>query len=70
MKEKTFDKISAFKKFLKELVENKRGDSTAVTFFFKKNFSSPKYKVTIEPVEEDFIIDSQGRKWVKANDSE
>jgi hypothetical protein len=33
---------------------------------FTRGINFPKYKITIEEIEEDFFIDSKGVKWIKA----
>lgn len=34
-------------------------------FHYCAGFPNPKFRITVEPVDEDFVIDSNGTKWVK-----
>lgn len=37
---------------------------------FSRGIEFPKYKITIEEIEEDFFVDSKGVKWAKVKDTE
>lgn len=37
------------------------------SFTFSRGIEFPKYKITIEEIDEDFFIDSKGTKWIKSN---
>ncbi len=67
MKDETYKKISEFKRRLTEIITNGRFEEDKChELFFKQDDLSPKYRVTIEMVNEKFFIDSLGRKWVRA----
>lgn len=36
---------------------------------FNRGIEFPKYRITIEELEEDFFIDTKGSKWVKVKDN-
>lgn len=37
---------------------------------FSRGIEYPKFKITIEEIDEDFFVDSKGVKWVKAKDDD
>jgi hypothetical protein len=39
-----------------------------VEIYFQDGVISPKYKITIEMIEDDYFIDAKGRKWLRAKD--
>lgn len=60
-----FNRTSHAKRRLADILNDFTGEDPV--FYYKENLLTPKYKVTVEVVEEDFLIDSIGRKWVKAD---
>jgi len=52
--------------FLKE--DAIEGFPQSITFC--RGIEYPKYKITIEEIEEDFFIDSKGTKWIKSKNEE
>lgn len=60
------NKLSELKKTIGQLINdvNSRDFPKAITF--NRGIEFPKYKITIEELEEDFFIDAKGNKWVKA----
>jgi hypothetical protein len=60
-------KISELKKAVAQImsdVSNKKDFPKVITF--NRGIEYPKYKVTVEEIEEDFFVDSKGTKWIKA----
>ncbi len=37
---------------------------------YSRGIEFPKYKITIEEIEEDYFIDSKGQKWAKVKDAD
>lgn len=62
-----FNKRSHLKKEIVDVIEAK---DTPQTIYYKQSVTSPKYKVTIEMIDEDYIIDDLGKKWIRAKEEE
>jgi hypothetical protein len=39
-----------------------------ISFIYQYSKEDSRYKITVELLEEDFYIDSKGRKWIRAKD--
>ncbi len=35
------------------------------TFYYCEGFPKPKFKITVELIEDDFVIDKNGTRWIK-----
>lgn len=61
--EEVFDRISKLKNHITKCLY---GDcDLPETFFFSTGFPNPNFKITIECVECDEVIDLKGQKWIK-----
>lgn len=65
--EEIYSKKPALKRKIVEFIESK-GSVSKTCMFYKESAFAPKYKITLEIVDEDFIIDDQGRKWIKCEE--
>ncbi len=62
-----FDRMHALKRKIQQIIEyHPESTDEPHSIYYKQDIVSPKYKVTITLIEEDFLIDSKGRKWIKA----
>lgn len=61
-----FNNLSELKKSLSQIMKD-TSDGTTKTIIYNRGLDFPKYKLTIEEIEEDFFIDSRGVKWMKVN---
>lgn len=61
-----FNKISIMMRNIKRSISN--GQDLPQSFFFSNGFPDPKFKITVELVEEDTIVDSKGRKWIMSKE--
>jgi hypothetical protein len=66
-KEEEFDKISKLKSRITELIRSVPNKEFPFVLTFNEMITHPRYRITIEVIEEDSFIDSEGRKWVKAD---
>jgi hypothetical protein len=63
-------RLAELKKQIGYAIKNYPDDELPKEFLFKENVTAPKYKITVEVIDEDFIIDDLGRKWIKAKEDE
>ena len=63
-----FNKISEIKRYLSETLCGDLDSKLPKSFCFVQEIGKPKYKITVELLEEDFFIDSKGRKWFREKD--
>lgn len=61
---KEFSKMNNLKNAIKDTIRNP-ASQLPCEFFFHEGFEKPKYKITIEAIQQDFFIDSNGVKWVR-----
>ena len=61
--------LGELKKFLGQAIEREDVDYPK-TITFNRGIELPKYRITIELVEEDYFIDSKGVKWKKVIEEE
>lgn len=66
-KEEIYEKISEFKRRLSDIFTLESLKNENIEIFYKQDFISPKYKVTIEMVDDKSFVASQGRKWIRAD---
>lgn len=54
------------KKEIARIVNDDKKDLSDCEITFSRGIEFPKYRITIEEINEDFFIDSKGVKWVKS----
>lgn len=63
-----FTKTQDLKKVIAQLVKEEKTGKFPQVITFSRGLEYPKFKITIEEINEDFFIDSKGIKWVKAKE--
>ena len=58
-------KLVELKKVIGQLISEESGGNFPKTVTFNRGIEYPKYKVTIEEIDEDYFVDSKGQKWAK-----
>ncbi len=68
MKDKEYAKISDLKKRLSEVINEIDVDQLPETLIYNPGFGFAKYKITINEIQEDFMVDSKGVKWMRVKE--
>lgn len=63
-------KTIELKKVIAQLIKDEKSGKFPQVITFSRGLEYPKFKITIEEINEDFFIDSKGNKWVKAKEDE
>jgi len=58
-------RIAELKKVIVKILHEVDDRTFPKTLIYNRSIESPKYRITIDEIEEDFFIDSKGIKWVK-----
>ena len=61
-------KLSDLKRMIGHIINEVNDRDFPKVIHFNRGIEFPKYKVTIEEIDEDFFVDSKGSKWVKVKD--
>ena len=61
-----FNNLSELKRSLSQIMKDV-SDGTKKTIIYNRGLEFPKYKLTIEEIEEDYFVDSKGEKWMKVS---
>lgn len=61
-------KISQLKKQLNQCVNGSQDQELPILFFFLQEIGKPKYKITVEIIQEDHFVDSRGGKWMRVKE--
>lgn len=56
------------KKLIAQLVKDEKSGKFPQVITFSRGLEFPKFKITIEEINEDFFIDSKGFKWIKSKE--
>ena len=67
-KEQRFAKISELKARITELIRQNSINGFPQTLVFNERAGLPRYKITIDAIQEDFFIDEKGTKWMKVKE--
>ncbi len=63
-------KTVELKRVIAQLLKDEKSGKFPQVITFSRGLEFPKFKITIEEINEDFFIDSKGNKWVKAKEDE
>jgi hypothetical protein len=66
--EPVFKTLPPLKTHLSQTILTTPDFNMPITFFYQNDYTSPKYKITVEVIEETSFLDSHGRKWVRADE--
>lgn len=58
------------KSVISKLVKEDKSETFPQVITFTRGLEHPKFKITIEEIDEDFFVDSKGVKWVKAKEED
>ena len=59
-------KTIELRKVVAQIINDDKSENFPKIITFSRGIEFPKFKITIEEIDEDFFIDSKGIKWVKA----
>lgn len=62
------NKTVELKRIMAQLINDEEGKQFPKVITFSRGIEYPKFKITIEEIDEDFFIDSKGVRWVKVKD--
>jgi len=65
---KEFTKISELKSRISEIVDSINTHKKSEELIFNRGFGFKKFKITIDVIEEDFMVDPSGTKWMRVKD--
>ena len=63
-------KIAELKKRLGQIIKEIPDVNLPTILEFHEGMEFPKYRITIEALEEDFYIDAKGKKWKRVKEDE
>lgn len=58
------------RKIVAQIINDDKNGKFPQVITFSRGIEFPKYKITIEEIDEDFFVDSKGVKWIKAKDED
>lgn len=61
-------KLSELKKTIGQIINEANSKEFPRELSYSRGIEYPKFKITIEEIEEDFFIDSKGVKWIKSKE--
>ena len=64
-KENTLERLSFLKSEITKLIRSGSKKDLPKVFHLSEGIGFPKYKITVELIEEDFFFDSHGTKWIR-----
>lgn len=64
------NKTVELKRAIAQIINDDKSEKFPQVITFSRGIEYPKFKITIEEIDEDFFVDSKGVKWVKAKDEE
>lgn len=62
------NKLSERKKTIGQLINDTSSKDFPKSITFNRGIEYPKYKITIEEIEDDFFIDAKGNKWIRSKE--
>lgn len=63
-------KLSELKRTMGQMVHDLNEGNFPKTINFSRGIEFPKFKITVELVEEDYFVDSKGQKWAKIREEQ
>lgn len=63
-------KVAELKKRIGYIINDHPHLDEPVTLEFHEGMEFPKYRITIEALEEDFYVDAKGKKWKRVKEDE
>jgi len=63
-------KTVELKRVIAQIINDDKSGKFPQVITFSRGIEFPKFKITIEEIDEDFFVDSKGVKWVKAKDDD
>jgi hypothetical protein len=61
-------KTVELKRIIAQIINEDKSEKFPQSITFSRGIEYPKYKITIEEIDEDFFVDSKGIKWIKSKD--
>lgn len=58
-------KLAELKRTLGQILNESSNGDFPKEITFSRGIEFPKYKITVEEIEEDFFVDKKGTRWVK-----
>jgi len=63
-------KLLELKKIIGQILNDVNEHEFPKVITFNRGIEHPKYRITIEEIDEDFFVDAKGSKWMKVKDDE
>lgn len=63
-------KLAEVKRELGNILNDSKKTKFPSEITFSRGIEYPKFKITIEEIEEDFFVDSKGQRWAKVKDED
>lgn len=64
------NKTVELKRIIAQIINEDTPEKFPQVITFNRGIEYPKFKITVEEIDEDFFVDSKGVKWVKAKDND
>ena len=61
-------KLSELTRAIKQLINDSQDEEYPKEVTYNRGIEYPKYRITIDEIEEDFFVDSKGQRWAKVKD--
>jgi hypothetical protein len=62
--------VADLKKAIGHIINNSDNTGFPQEITFNRGLEHDKFKITIDQLEEDFFIDSKGKKWIKVKEED
>jgi hypothetical protein len=70
LKELKANSLADLKRVLVSCIRTEEDNEFPKSITYSKGIEHPKYRITIEEIEDDFFVDSKGVKWIKVQNAQ